>query len=58
MTDPIFTIVLSHVLEILQFLIAFESYIISDWLNRTVSQSEVVLLSNLQNLGEKDRDCS
>ena len=41
-------------LQILLYLDAFESNTTSDWL----SQSEVVFLSNLQNPGRKDKECS
>ena len=39
-------------------LAAFECNATSDWLNRNINQSEVVLHSNFHNLGEKDRECS
>ena len=45
----------SLVLEIFVYLASFENNTTSDWLNGMYNQSEVVLHSNLQNLGEKDK---
>ena len=47
--------VLSLVPQFRPYLETFESYTTADWLNRMFIQSKVVLLSNVQTPGEKDK---